>query len=110
MFLWIAFLPNFIQDKPNSTGQSSRIVIKSARVQTDFSEEPYQRVVSFTCDGGRVVTGGGDGVVRVWEVRCVCECEGESGDWGRWWGGESVGGEVCECEGESVCQWLVLIL
>ena len=40
-------------------------------MQTDFSEEPYQRVVSFTCDGGRVVTGGGDGVVRVWEVRCV---------------------------------------
>ena len=60
-------------------------MIKNAKVQTDFSKDPYQRVVSFTCDGGRVVTGGGDGVVRVWEVRCVsvCECEGKSGDWGK---------------------------
>ena len=51
----------------------SHIVIERARVQTDFSEECYQKVVSFTCDGGGVVTGGSDGVIRVWEV-CVCVC------------------------------------
>ena len=44
-------------------------------MRTDFSEECYQRVVSFTCDGGSVVTGGSDGVIRVWEVSvCVCVC------------------------------------
>ena len=53
-------------------------MVTSGQVQTDFSDECYQRVVSFTCDGGKVVTGGSDGVIRVWEVsimrggRCTC--------------------------------------
>ena len=52
-----------------NSGQS-RMVIELARVQTDFSDECYQRIVSFTSDGGRVVTGGSDAVIRVWEVSC----------------------------------------
>ena len=45
------------------------MVTVKARVQTDFSKECYQKVVAFTCESVRVVTGGSDGVVRVWEVR-----------------------------------------
>ena len=55
------------QDKKGNSSQSCSVVT-SARVQTDFSKESYQRVVSFTCDGRRVVTGGSDSVIRVWEV------------------------------------------
>lgn len=53
--------------------EKSVSVITSDRVQTDFSDECYQRVVSFTCDGGKVVTGGSDGVIRVWEVSIMDE-------------------------------------
>ena len=57
-----------IQDGGVKSGQS-HMVMSHARIQTDFSEECYQKVVMFTCDGERIVTGGSDGVVRVWEVR-----------------------------------------
>ena len=39
-----------------------------ASTQTDFSSEPYQKVVRFSRDGSLVVTGGEDGVIRSWKV------------------------------------------
>ena len=45
--------------------------MKGASVQSDFGRDAYQRVVEFVCDGGRVVTGGSDGVLRVWEVNSL---------------------------------------
>ena len=37
--------------------------------RTDFSgTESYQKVVRFSRDGTRLVTGGAEGVVRVWKV------------------------------------------
>ena len=44
------------------------VVEEKVRVPTDFSGESHQKVVSFTCDGGKLVTGGSDGIVRVWQV------------------------------------------
>ena len=47
-------------------------------VQTDFgAKDAYQKVVRFTALGSKVVTGGMDGVVRVWKVsnlRCLGHC------------------------------------
>jgi prolactin regulatory element-binding protein len=65
-----------------NSGQSHSVMVQS-RAQTDFSDECYQKVVSFTCDGGRVVTGGSDGVVRVWEyptLEKVCEFKGHENE------------------------------
>ena len=67
-----------IQDSGVKSGQS-HMVMSHARIQTDFSEECYQKVVMFTCDGERIVTGGSDGVVRVWEVRQRVRERGERG-------------------------------
>ena len=40
-----------------------------ASTQSDFAEtDSYQKVVKFSHDGAYVVTGGVDGVVRVWKV------------------------------------------
>ena len=40
-----------------------------ASTQSDFAKtDSYQKVVKFTNDGVYVVTGGVDGVVRVWKV------------------------------------------
>lgn len=38
-------------------------------IRTDFNEgDSYQKVVRFGYDGSRLVTGGCDGVLRVWKV------------------------------------------
>lgn len=43
---------------------------KVASIRTDFSEgDSYQKVVHFNYDGSLLVTGGCDGVLRVWKVR-----------------------------------------
>ena len=40
-----------------------------ASAQSDFAKtDSYQKVVKFSHDGAYVVTGGVDGVVRVWKV------------------------------------------
>ena len=46
----------------------SREVVVKTQTQTDFSSECHQKTVVFTHCGDRVVTGGSDGVVRVWKV------------------------------------------
>ena len=50
---------------------------ESGSVQTDFTTgaDCYQKVVRFCRDGSKLVTGGVEGVVRVWRVsQCVCVC------------------------------------
>ena len=49
----------------------------SGSVKTDFAPgaDCYQKVVRFCRDGSKLVTGGMEGVVRVWRVSlCVCVC------------------------------------
>ena len=42
-------------------------MVKSVR--TDFSDkDSYQKVVRFNHDGSLIVTGGCDGIVRLWKV------------------------------------------
>lgn len=44
---------------------------KIASFQTDFGEgDSYQKVVSFSRDESLLVTGGCDGIVRIWKV-CI---------------------------------------
>ena len=55
-------------------------------VKTDFATgaDCRQKVVRFCHDGSRLVTGGTEGVVRVWKVSlcasmwCVCVCQSVS--------------------------------
>ena len=44
-------------------------------IRTDFAAgvDCYQKAVRFCYDASRLVTGGMEGVVRVWKV-CVCVC------------------------------------
>ena len=47
-------------------------------METDFATggDCYQKVVRFCHDGSKLVTGGTEGVVRVWKVS-QCTCVGE---------------------------------
>ena len=60
----------FIQELSGGAGSvaPSREVVVKTQTQTDFSSECHQKTVVFTHCGDRVVTGGSDGVVRVWKV------------------------------------------
>ena len=66
-----------------------------ASIQTDFAAgaDCYQKVVRFCYDGSMLVTGGMEGVVRVWKVS-MCM-------WGREGGCVCVG--MCVCVPVNVC-------
>ena len=56
-------------DKHNSSGTEALCLSKITSIQTDFGEgDSYQKVVCFNFDGSLLVTGGCDGVVRIWKV------------------------------------------
>ena len=51
-------------------------VTELSQVKSDmFPQHPSQNVVRFACDGGSLLTGGEDGVVRVWKVKIKTQQE-----------------------------------
>ena len=49
-------------------GPEVEITEMAAAVTDKLSKEAFQNVVEFSCDGIHVLTGGGDGCIRIWEV------------------------------------------
>lgn len=77
--LW--FYPAYAKGKSaNSVEELQNFNLEeSDSVKTDFAPgvDCYQKVVRFCHDGLKLVTGGMEGVVRVWRVSVSCEGEGE---------------------------------
>ena len=74
----------FVSQQTDKDEDSEEVKVQKVKVQemgcvqTDFgAKDAYQKVVRFTALGSKVVTGGMDGVVRVWKVsnvRCIGHC------------------------------------
>ena len=72
-YLFLHFSGLRVQDKTSSIEElmkTGKIYVKdTGSVRTDYSDkDSYQKVVCFCHDGSRILTGGIDGVVRVWKV------------------------------------------
>lgn len=64
----------FVGKSTDSVEELRNVFLESKRsIRTDFAAgtDCYQKAVRFCYDGSRLVTGGVEGVVRVWKV-CVC--------------------------------------
>lgn len=58
-----------VPTESDSNGPEVEIIEMAAAVTDKSSKEVFQNVVEFSCDGTHVLTGGGDGCIRIWEVQ-----------------------------------------
>lgn len=67
------------EDKNSTADTEPTTMIPSleakAKQVTDYSKEPFQKTVCFNSDGSRLLTGGADGVARLWEYPSLKLCK-----------------------------------